>query len=146
LTPAICTPKKSAGPGTDRLAGRFRARVGLMISGFRSLCFVAALCSANVAAPAMAGSCTGIVVGVGPFDRYSHETGVGFLAVRTGPGVDHTQVGELYPGDLVTVSARAGKWYEVGCMSGRCVEPVWGKTLPFGWASGYYLKLVGDCP
>lgn len=96
--------------------------------------------------PAAAGSCTGVVVGVGPFDRYSHETGVGYLAVRTGPGVENRQVGDLYPGDLVTVRGRSGMWFDVGCMSGRCVEPLWGESLPSGWASGHYLKLLGDCP
>jgi len=116
-----------------------------MFTDFGKL-LVAVAFGAVLVAPATAGRCTGVVVGVGPFDRYDHETGVGFLAVRTGPGADNRQTGELYPGDLVTVRGRSGKWYEVGCMSGRCVEPVWGQSLPHGWSAGRYLQLHGDCP
>ncbi len=96
---------------------------------------------------ALAGDCTGYVVGVRPVSQYNHRAGNGFLAVRTGPGSKYQQVGELYAGDEISVWSRRGNWYEVQCMSGRCdSDPLWGPVSPHGWVSGSYIDIGGVCP
>ncbi|NKX43287.1 SH3 domain-containing protein [Roseicyclus persicicus] len=95
---------------------------------------------------AAAGDCTGHVVGVRPLSQYNHAAGNGFLAVRTGPGTQYPQLGELYLGDEIAVWAREGGWYQVQCMSGRCLNPLWGQPNPNGWVSGRYLSVGGVCP
>ena len=85
-----------------------------------------------VAPAAVAGDCTGRVVGVRPISQYNHATGSGYLAVRNGPGGSYRQIGELYAGDEVSVHDRRGNWYAVTCMSGRCSIrrcPVFGKRF-----------------
>ncbi len=67
---------------------------------------------------ALAGDCTGNVVGVRPISQYNHAAGNGFLAVRSGPGTGYTQIGELYLGDEIAVWERQGNWLYVYCMSG----------------------------
>ena len=109
----------------------------------RSAAVIAALA---LAAPAMAGDCTGYVVGVRPLSQYDHANGNGFLAVRSGPGSGYGQVGELYLGDEIAVWDRRGNWYEVQCMSGGCMDPYWGDANPHGWVSGRYLSVGGVCP
>ena len=93
-----------------------------------------------------AGDCTGIVTGVRPISQYNPASGAGFLAVRTGPGTGYAQIGELYAGDEVSVWNRRGTWYEVRCMSGRCLTPLRGAPVPTGWVSGRYLRVGGVCP
>jgi uncharacterized protein YraI len=95
---------------------------------------------------AAAGDCTGHVTGIRPLSAYNHAAGNGFLAVRTGPGTQYPQIGELYLGDEIAVWARNGNWYQVQCMSGRCVNPLWGQPNPNGWVSGRYLSVGGVCP
>ena len=97
-------------------------------------------------APVQAGDCTGQVVGVRSLKHYNHARGNGFLAVRTGPGSGYRQIGELYLGDEVAVWDRSGNWYEVQCMSGTCMNPLWGQPNPHGWVSGRYLAVGGLCP
>ena len=106
----------------------------------------AALAASIAAAPAFAGDCTGYVVGVRPVSQYNHAAGNGFLAVRTGPGSKYRQIGELYAGDEVSVWNRSGNWYQVACMSGRCMNPLWGQASPQGWVSKKYVKAGGVCP
>ena len=101
---------------------------------------------ALLAPPALAGDCTGHVVGVRPVSEYNHAAGRGFLAVRTGPGTQYGQIGELYQGDEISVWARQGSWYQVQCMSGRCAQPFWGQPMPNGWVFGQYLRIGGVCP
>lgn len=95
---------------------------------------------------ANAGDCTGFVVGVRPISQYNHDAGHGFLALRTGPGSDYMQIGELYQGDEFSVYERRGKWLYVACMSGRCTDPLWGRPWPEGWAYSKYLDYGGVCP
>lgn len=99
-----------------------------------------------VPAAARAGDCTGFVTGVRPISQYNHAAGNGFLAVRTGPGTQFRQIGELYLGDEIAVWARQGAWYRVQCMSGRCLSPLWGQPNPNGWVYGQYLSIGGVCP
>ncbi|MCB1490510.1 MAG: SH3 domain-containing protein [Rhodobiaceae bacterium] len=117
-----------------------------MFSTFGKALGALALLCASSAAPALAGDCTGYVVGVRPVSSYNHAAGNGFLAVRTGPGSDYRQIGELYRGDEISVWDRRGGWYEVACMSGRCTNPLWGQPSPQGWVSGRYLDIGGVCP
>ncbi len=98
------------------------------------------------AGAALAGDCTGHVTGVRPISQYNHSQGNGFLAVRTGPGSKYQQIGELYRGDEIAVWDRAGSWYRVQCMSGRCLNPLWGQPDPNGWVYGKYLSIGGVCP
>lgn len=106
----------------------------------------ATLAAAAIAAPAIAGDCTGNVVGVRPLTQYNHAGGNGFLAVRTGPGTGYAQLGELYLGDEISVWERQGNWLYVYCMSGRCLNPLWGTPTPQGWAYARYLSIGGVCP
>lgn len=116
----------------------------------RVLSTVAAIALALVpvfaAQPAAAGDCTGYVVGLRSISQYNHSAGHGFLAVRTGPGSRYAQIGELYLGDEISVWDRAGSWYRVQCMSGRCLNPLWGNANPNGWVYGKYLSIGGVCP
>lgn len=96
--------------------------------------------------PAHAGDCTGFVTGVRPSSQYNAATGAGFLAVRSGPGTQFMQIGELYLGDEIAVWERSGTWYMVWCMSGRCLRPMRGDPQPTGWVSGRYLDIGGLCP
>ena len=98
------------------------------------------------AAPAIAGDCTGHVTGVRPLSQYNHAAGNGFLAVRTGPGSQNAQIGELYLGDEISVWERQGNWLHVYCMSGQCLTPLWGSPTPQGWAYAKYLSIGGVCP
>jgi uncharacterized protein YraI len=107
---------------------------------------VAALALGLAALPAVAGDCTGHVTGVRPISAYNPSSGAGFLAVRTGPGTNYRQIGELYAGDEVAVWARRGNWYQVRCMSGRCMSPFRGPAMPTGWVFGRYLRVGGVCP
>ena len=109
------------------------------------LLFAAALVAVSAGA-AQAGDCTGYVVGIRPVAQYNHAAGNGFLAVRTGPGTNYQQLGELYLGDEISVWDRAGSWYRVQCMSGRCLAPLWGQPNPNGWVYGGYLNIGGVCP
>ena len=95
---------------------------------------------------AVAGDCTGYVVRVKPISQYTHARGRGFLAVRTGPGSNYQQTGEVYRGDEVSVYDRRGNWYASTCMSGRCTNPLWGQPMPSGWASSRYIDARGVCP
>lgn len=95
---------------------------------------------------ALAGDCTGYVVGVKPISQYNHDRGSGFLAVRTGPGTSYQQIGEVYLGDEVSVYDRRGSWYAITCMSGRCMRPLWGTPMPSGWVSSKYIDAAGVCP
>ncbi len=105
------------------------------------------ICLALAAAvPAAAGDCTGHVVGVRPISQYNHAAGNGYLAVRTGPGSNYRQTGELYAGDEVSVYDRRGSWLAVTCMSGRCNRPLWGDPSPSGWVHGRYIRAAGVCP
>lgn len=106
----------------------------------------ALLAGAMLAGVAEAGDCTGNVVGVRPLSAYDHAAGSGFLAVRTGPGTGFAQIGELYLGDEVSVWDRQGNWMYVYCMSGRCLNPLWGNPTPQGWAYARYLSVGGVCP
>ncbi|MCB1381914.1 MAG: SH3 domain-containing protein [Notoacmeibacter sp.] len=106
---------------------------------------VAGAMSANVV-PARAGDCTGYVVGVRPLNAYNHARGTGFLAVRSGPGSGYRQTGEVYAGDEISVWDRSGGWYQIACMSGQCLSPLWGPADPRGWVSGRYLSVGGVCP
>lgn len=96
--------------------------------------------------PALAGDCTGYVVGVRPLTQYNHDAGHGFLAVRSGPGTGFNQIGELYLGDEISVWERQGNWLHVYCMSGQCLDPLWGPPTPQGWAYAKYLSIGGVCP
>ncbi|MCC5999275.1 MAG: SH3 domain-containing protein [Pararhodobacter sp.] len=96
--------------------------------------------------PASAGDCTGFVIGVRPVSQYNPATGAGFLAVRSGPGTQFMQIGELYLGDEIAVWERSGSWYMVRCMSGRCLRPMRGDPRPTGWVFGRYLDIGGLCP
>ena len=99
-----------------------------------------------LAGAALAGDCTGFVVGVRPVSQYDHAAGNGFLAVRSGPGTGFNQIGELYLGDEISVWERQGNWLHVYCMSGRCLNPLWGTPTPQGWAYARYLSIGGVCP
>lgn len=107
---------------------------------------VAAVLAGFAGTPALAGDCRGYVVGVKPLSQYNHASGNGFLAVRTGPGSGYQQTGELYRGDEVLVYDRRGKWYGVMCISGQCMNPLWGQAEPSGWAYGKYIDARGACP
>ncbi len=107
---------------------------------------VAAIALMASTVPALAGDCTGYVVGVKPLSHYNHASGAGFLAVRSGPGSGYAQHGELYLGDEISVWDRNGSWYYVYCMSGRCTQPYWGQPTPQGWVYGKYLSIGGVCP
>lgn len=107
---------------------------------------IAAACASLLAPAAMAGDCTGRVVGVRPISQYNHATGSGYLAVRNGPGGSYRQIGELYAGDEVSVHDRRGNWYAVTCMSGRCERPFLGQPTPSGWAHRSYIRAGGLCP
>lgn len=107
---------------------------------------LAAALVASLATAATAGDCTGYVIGVRPISQYNHGAGKGFLAVRTGPGANYQQIGELYRGDEIAVWDRAGGWYRVQCMSGTCLNPLWGQPDPNGWVYGKYLDIGGVCP
>ncbi|MBX3531943.1 MAG: SH3 domain-containing protein [Rhizobiaceae bacterium] len=100
----------------------------------------------TIAAPSMAGDCDGKVVKVKPISQYNHATGTGFLAVRSGPGSNFQQIGELYLGDRASVWDKSGNWLAVTCVSGRCRNPLWGQPSPQGWAHKSYLQLSGVCP
>lgn len=115
----------------------------MRFASFSTLAVVALLAGATVA---QAGDCTGNVVGVRPISQYNHAAGNGFLAVRGGPGSGYQQVGELYAGDEVSVWQRNGRWLFVQCMSGRCLNPLWGPSSPQGWAYDGYLRIGGVCP
>lgn len=93
----------------------------------------------------VAGTCEAQVVGVKPLAHYNHATGSGFLAVRSGPGSDYAQVGEVYLGDWSIVFEKRGNWYHIGCYDGRCTNPLWGPAGPQGWANGKYLSVGGVC-
>ncbi len=109
--------------------------------------FIPALLAGGLlAGTALAGDCTGNVVGIRPITQYNHATGAGFLAVRSGPGTGYTQIGELYLGDEISVWERQGNWFYVYCMSGRCRTPLWGNPTPQGWAYAGYLNVGGVCP
>lgn len=114
----------------------------------QALVAIAVLAASTLApAPAaQAADCTGFVVGVRPISQYNPSTGAGFLAVRTGPGTQFRQIGELYAGDDVAVWNRSGNWYMVRCMAGRCMNPYRGEPMPTGWAFGRYLDIGGVCP
>jgi len=113
---------------------------------FRSLLFAAAVVIGLPTGSAMAGDCTGFVVGVAPISEYDRYSGAGFLAVRTGPGSGYEKIGEVYLGDEISVWSRRGNWYRIACMSGRCTNPLWGNPSPQGWAHGRYLNVDGVCP
>jgi uncharacterized protein YgiM (DUF1202 family) len=100
----------------------------------------------SMAVPAMAGDCTGFVTGIRPVSQYNPATGAGFLAVRSGPGTGHRQIGELYAGDEVAVWNRSGSWFQIRCMAGRCTAPLRGAATPTGWVFGRYLTIGGVCP
>ena len=106
----------------------------------------AALVLVTTSSAAVAGDCTGYVVGVRPISQYNHAKGNGFLAVRSGPGSGYSQHGELYRGDEISVWERQGNWYFVACMAGRCEAPLWGNPSPQGWVYGKYLDIGGVCP
>ncbi|MCB1420735.1 MAG: SH3 domain-containing protein [Notoacmeibacter sp.] len=115
----------------------------------RTRMFAAALAGLTLALaslPAEAGDCTGYVVGVRPLSQYNHARGSGFLAVRNGPGSGYRQIGEVYAGDEISVWDRSGSWYQIACMSGQCMNPLWGQPNPRGWVSGRYLSVGGVCP
>ena len=95
---------------------------------------------------ALAADCTGFVVNVRPIEQYNPARGSGFLAVRTGPGTRHDQIGELYAGDEVSVLERQGNWYLVRCVAGRCTDPLRGNPRPVGWSFHRYLNVFGNCP
>lgn len=111
-----------------------------------SILAAAGFLAALSAVPAVAGDCTGNVVGVRPVSLYNHASGAGFLAVRNGPGGGYRQIGELYAGDEVAVWDKKGGWYQVACMSGRCTNPLWGQPNPRGWVSAKYVRAGGVCP
>jgi len=116
-------------------------------SAKRALVVAAAIgLAVSAAAPALAGDCTGYVVGVKPLSQYNHARGNGFLAVRTGPGSKYQQTGEVYRGDEVSVYDRRGNWYAITCMSGQCMRPLWGQPMPSGWVSRKYIDAAGVCP
>ncbi|KPQ08553.1 MAG: Bacterial SH3 domain [Rhodobacteraceae bacterium HLUCCA12] len=102
--------------------------------------------AALVPVSALAGDCTGHVVDVRPISAYDPATGRGYLAVRSGPGTEFRQIGELYLGDEVAVWERSGNWLMVRCMAGRCLAPMRGDPVPTGWAFGRYLRIGGVCP
>jgi hypothetical protein len=112
-----------------------------MVLSIRSALFILSVtCFASSQhGPASAGDCTGYVVGVKPISQYNHARGNGFLAVRTGPGSRYQQTGEVYRGDEVSVYDRRGNWYAITCMSGRCMQPMWGTPMPSGWVFGKYV-------
>lgn len=112
---------------------------------FRILALSAALLTAT-AQTTFAGDCTGYVVGVRPLTQYNHTKGHGFLAMRSGPGSNYQQFSELYLGDEVSVWERAGNWYHVQCIAGRCQSPLWGQANAHGWVYGKYLSVGGVCP
>lgn len=114
----------------------------------RGIVFLAAMISASIgwADISEAGECVGRVVGVKPISQYNHAKGSGFLAVRTGPGGKYRQVGEVYRGDEVAVFGRRGKWFHVNCLSGQCMNPLWGPAIPEGWVHGSYLRVPSPCP
>lgn len=113
--------------------------------GFKSI-IVAGLVALLAAPAVQAGDCTGVVVGIRPLSQYNHAKGYGFLAVRSGPGTRYQQTGELYAGDEFWVADRRGNWVYVGCMSGRCENPLWGQYFAEGWAYAKYLSYGGVCP
>lgn len=92
-----------------------------------------------------AGTCEAKVVGVSGISNYNRATGSGFLAVRSGPGSDYTQIGEVYLGDWNLVFEKHGNWYRIGCYEGRCSDPFWGPAKIEGWAYGRYLSVGGLC-
>ena len=108
--------------------------------------FVVAAGLATASVPASAGDCEGVVVGVRPISQYNHANGNGFLAVRAGPGGGYAQIGEVYRGDGLAITAKSGKWYEATCLYGRCEDPLWGPSYPSGWVHRSYVRLSGACP
>lgn len=114
----------------------------------QTLALLAMSAAMMAAAPDMASGadCTGHVTGVRPFSQYNPATGAGYLAVRSGPGTQFSQIGELYLGDEVAVWERSSNWYMVRCMSGRCLRPRRGDPGPTGWVFGRYLDIGGVCP
>ena len=117
-----------------------------MIKRARAAVFHAAivLISVSGVTQAYAGDCVARVVGVKPISQYNHAAGRGFLAVRSAPG--GKQVGEVYRNDEVSVFGKRGKWYQVSCLEGRCMNPKWGPAFPEGWVHGGYLAIPHPCP
>ncbi len=117
-----------------------------MTRGLTAVAMAAGAFIATLPGTALAGDCTGNVVGVRPISQYNHAAGNGFLAVRAGPGTNYAQIGEVYLGDEISVWERQGNWIYISCMNGRCLNPLWGDTGPQGWAYGKYLTYGGVCP
>jgi len=67
--------------------------------------------SVVASAPTFAQDCDGVVRGLS--SDYDPATGSGFLAVRAGPQVSASQIGELFNGDEVEILDRRGNWYEI---------------------------------
>lgn len=107
--------------------------------------FVAGIVGLAGVSAGTAGTCEAQVVGVKSLTQYNHATGSGFLAVRSGPGGDYAQIGEVYLGDWSIVFEKRGNWYRIGCYEGRCTNPLWGVPSPEGWAYGKYLSVGGVC-
>ncbi len=89
----------------------------------------------------------GRVVGVRPISQYNRARGNGFLSVLTRPRSGQ-RLGELYRDDRVEVFRSRSGWYEVACLSGRCLRPIWGRPRPSGWVYGRYLRTFEstNCP
>lgn len=86
--------------------------------------------SVLASAPAFAWSCGGTVHGLGSY--YDPATGAGFLAVRAGPRVSASQIGELFNGDEVTIVEQSGRWYRIDAAG-----------IGLGWAHSRWIR--SDC-
>ena len=115
------------------------------LSGMLRAAMVAGFVGVMGASAGLAGTCEAQVVGVKSLTQYNHAAGSGFLAVRSGPGSDFSQIGEVYLGDWSIVFGKRGNWYRIGCYEGRCTNPLWGEPSPEGWAYGKYLSVGGVC-
>jgi len=116
-----------------------------VVSAMLRAAVAAGVMGLSVPVAGTAGTCEAQVVGVRPITHYNHAAGNGYLAVRSGPGSDYGQIGEVYLGDWSIVFEKRGNWYRIGCYEGRCTNPLWGAPSPEGWAYGKYLSVGGVC-
>ena len=123
----------------------------------KGLCLAALFTGAVLASPVLAqevpvmlndtgeDACgTGIVEGLDP-------NGDGFLAVRTGPGTEYSQVNSVFNGDYVAICDSSGDWFGIvygydGCTGGSPVGdtqngPYSGPCLA-GWVHSNYVQFL----
>jgi len=86
----------------------------------------------------------GLVSGLDPKDE-------GFLAVKSGPGLNYKRIDKLFNGEQVYLCGQKGDWYAIVYTKTRrnCnVSTPWPKTLPYtgpcrsGWAHKRWIEVI----